>query len=151
WEEVKHAAREERRSGHPAARALEGAGSSCWRRAQFLAVRAELSEAWRPRNAQEQHLIDQMAQWQAVMEFWQDTFTIFTALVARRKGEKNRGGPPWEPPRIADAEALEGAVRMVERFQRLYLRSLRVLQDQRRIGPPVIVRRAAQVNIAQQQ
>jgi hypothetical protein len=99
----------------------------------------------------EGHLIDQMAQWQALMEFWQDTFTIFTALVARRKRGKSQDVPPWEPPRIADAEALQGAARMVERFQRLYLQALRALQDQRRIGPPVIVRRAGQVNIGQQQ
>jgi len=114
-------------------------------------VRAELTDAWRPRHAQEQHLIDQMAQWQALMEFWQDTFTTVTALVARRKRGKSQDAPPWEPPGIADAEALEGAARMAERFQRLYLQVLRALQDQRRINPPVIVRRAARVNIAQQQ
>src|SRR5262249_31573250 len=38
WEEVKQEARAELRSGHRAARALEGYGGySCWPRAQFLA------------------------------------------------------------------------------------------------------------------
>jgi hypothetical protein len=70
WEEVKQAAREELRSGHRAARALEGYGGSCWGRAQFLAVRAELAGAWRPRNQQEQQLIDQLCQFQVLMERW---------------------------------------------------------------------------------
>ena len=62
WEEVKEAARGELRSGHRSARALEGYDGSCWQRAQFLAVRAELTEAWRPRDGQEQQLVDQLAQ-----------------------------------------------------------------------------------------
>src|SRR5215469_5501042 len=53
WEEIKQAAREEVRDGHRAARALEGYGGSCWGRAQFLALHAELAGAWRPRNQQE--------------------------------------------------------------------------------------------------
>jgi hypothetical protein len=39
---------------------------------------------------------------------------------------------------------------MVERCHRIYLRTLKALQDLRR-RTPVIVRRAAQVNIGQQQ
>jgi hypothetical protein len=40
---------------------------------------------------------------------------------------------------------------MVERFSRLYLRTLRELREQRRQAPPVVVRGARQVNIAGQQ
>jgi hypothetical protein len=40
---------------------------------------------------------------------------------------------------------------MVERLHRLYLRTLRALQDQRQLQPAVVVRRAGQVNVAQQQ
>jgi hypothetical protein len=40
---------------------------------------------------------------------------------------------------------------MVERCHRLFLRALRALQDRRRLGPPVLVRRANRVHIAQQQ
>ena len=151
WEEVKQAAREERRSGHRTARALEGVGSSCWDRAQFLAVLSELSEAWRPRNAQEQHLVDQLAQWQMLMEEWQNTLIIYTnspCSGGRRAGKEARCA---DPPRLSDIEAVEQAGVMVERMQRLYLKTLRALQDQRRIRPLVIIRRAAQVNIGHQQ
>jgi hypothetical protein len=41
---------------------------------------------------------------------------------------------------------------MVERFNRLFLRTLRALRDYRRYtGPPVLVQHAGQVNVAQQQ
>jgi hypothetical protein len=40
---------------------------------------------------------------------------------------------------------------MVERFHRLLLRTVRALQDLRRQASPVVVRRAGQVNIGQQQ
>ena len=151
WEEIKQAAREERRSGHRFARVMEGPDNSCWGRAQMLALRTELSEAWRPRNAQEQQLVDQLAQWQTLLEEWQDTLTIYMKLPSsggRRAGKEARC---WEPPRLSDVEAVEQAGVMVERMQRLYLRALRALQDQRRIGPSVIIRRAAQVNIGHQQ
>jgi hypothetical protein len=151
WEEVKQAAREERRNGHCAARAVEGDASSCWQRAQFLAIRAELVEAWRPRDAQERELIDQMAQFQALLERWQETATVLTMLSCRRKRRTPGDRDSAQPPRVSDVEALEEAMGMVERFHRLYLRSLRALQDLRRRGPSVVVRRAAQVNIGQQQ
>jgi hypothetical protein len=151
WEEVKQAARQERQSGHRAARALEAPGHSCWGRAQFLAVCADLTEAWRPRNAQEQHLIDQMAQFQILMERWQETLTAYdmVAGVSRKRRAKLRQAP--ELPRLSESEVVEGSAAMVERFHRLYLRALRALQSLRRVTPPVVIRRATQVNVANQQ
>src|SRR4029450_4391696 len=69
--EIKESARGEARSGHRAARSLESASSTCWGRARFLAICAELSEAWQPRDALEQMLIDQMAVYQAQVWEWQ--------------------------------------------------------------------------------
>jgi hypothetical protein len=54
-------------------------------------------------------------------------------------------------PRVRDAEAVELAAAMVERFHRLYLRALKALQDRRRAGLPVVIRCAGQVNVAAQQ
>jgi hypothetical protein len=149
WEEVKKAARDEVSSGHRAARAVEGRDSHCWTRAGFLAVRAELMVAWRPRNAAEQHLIDQLAQWQTLTWEWLETLAVYSQLPAspgrRTAGRDGDAGPPL----LSDAEAIEHAAGMVERFQLLYLRTLRSLKDLRRL-PPVVVR-AAQVNIGQKQ
>jgi hypothetical protein len=49
--------------------------------------------------------------------------------------------------RLSEAEALERAAEKVERLHRLYLRTLKALQDQRRPRPPVAVRQAEQVNV----
>src|SRR5262249_47268893 len=71
WQQIKNAARDEIRSGHRAARAIEDGGGP-WERARFLAVCAELTEAWRPCNAVEQLLVDQLAQWQVLLWRWQE-------------------------------------------------------------------------------
>jgi hypothetical protein len=149
WEQVKDEARAELRSGHRAARVLEDHGNTCWGRAQFLAVRAELVEAWRPRDGQELQLIDQMAQFQTLMEWWQGTVNAYASIMGT--GGVRRLNENLMHPRVRDAEAVELAARMVERFQGLYLRALKALQDRRRTGPPVVIRRAGQVNVAAQQ
>jgi hypothetical protein len=49
--------------------------------------------------------------------------------------------------RLSEAEALEGAARKVELMHRLYLRTLKALQDQQRPRPAVAVRHTEQVNV----
>jgi hypothetical protein len=151
WEEIKAAAREEVRNGFRAARALDVEDGSCWERAQFLALRAELQEEWRPRNGLERQLIDQLAQHRTLMLRWQELLVAYTGLARFAARQAARGAGTDVPPRLSDAEALDLAARMVERFARLYLRTHRALLDQRRLAPPVIVRRAGQVNIGAQQ
>ncbi|HVS38459.1 MAG TPA: hypothetical protein VMS17_23070, partial [Gemmataceae bacterium] len=56
-----------------------------------------------------------------------------------------------ELPRVYIAEAVDQAAAIVERMHRLYLRTMKALQDRRRGGPPVVVRRAGQVNVGGQQ
>ena len=153
WEEVKQAARDERRSGH---RGVRVAGrDSCWERAQYIALHGELTDAWRPRDGQERLLIDQMAQFQTLMEDWQETLTAYTNIWSRTlKGGKVRGrrrdeDKPPELPRVFIAEAVDQATSMVERMHRLYLQTLKALQDRRR-GAAVVVRRAGQVNFGAQ-
>jgi hypothetical protein len=150
WEEVKQAARSEVASGHRAARSLEGFDSHCWSRAQFLAVRAELKAAWRPRNAAEQLLIDQMAQWQTLA--WQqlERFAGYAGMEPARAGRPEKLNGELELPSLSHAEAVARAADQAERFHHMYLRTLRALQAMRR-RPPVIVRSAEQVNIGHQQ
>jgi len=92
-----------------------------------------------------------MAQVQTLMECWQETLTSYTMAVGGKRRRAGREGPSGEPPRVSQAEAVQGAAAMVELMHNLYLRSLRALQDRRRSSPPVIVRRAGQVNVAAQQ
>ncbi len=150
WEQVKEAARKEVRSGHRAAAALEGYFGSCWGRAQFLAVRAELLASVQPRSAVELQLIDQLAQWQALLWHWQETMAAYAGMVSETVRRRRRDKANAELPRQTAVEALDHAAAMVERFHRLYLRTLKALQEQRR-GAPVLIRHARQVNVAQQQ
>jgi hypothetical protein len=150
WDAVKQAAREEVATGFRAAAALEGYDSCCWGRARFLAVRTMLGEAWRARDAQEWMLIDQMAQWQVLLWRCQETMNAYAVMAARGCKRDTQGGEP-ELPRLSWAEAQERAAREAERLHRLYLRTLRALRDHRRMRTPVVVRRAGQVNIGQQQ
>jgi hypothetical protein len=152
WEGVKQAAREEVATRFRAAAALEGPDSRCWDRARFLAVRAGLGDAWRARDAQEWALIDQLAQWQLLLWRSLETMNTYAALAAKGGKRSNKGSEgEYEPPRLSWAEAQERAAREAERLHRLYLRTLRALQDHRRMRSPVVVRRAGQVNIGQQQ
>jgi hypothetical protein len=151
WQQVKTAARRELQNGHRAARTVESTDRGrCWERAQFHALRAGLEEEWRPWSALERELIDQLAQHRTMLERWQTTLTAWTGLTAEGTRRDEREEDPFEPPRVSNAEALEIAARMVEQFSHLYLRTLRALQDQRRLAAPVVVRRANQVNIAGQ-
>jgi hypothetical protein len=134
WGEVVDAARGEVSSGHRAARALEGAGTDCWDRARFLAVRSELSDAWGPRDADEQHLIDLMAQHQALIWRWQQVAEVYAIVANLSSRGKDKCKWP-EAPRLTTAEALDRAVSLVERYQRLYLQALHALQGLRRRTP----------------
>jgi hypothetical protein len=145
WEEVKGEALAELRSGHRAARAMEGYGSSCWARAQFLAVRRDLLDAWQPGNGVERQLIDMLAQAQTAQLYWMDIFTLRCASNSVKRDEGR-----WQAVTVEDAEAMEQAAAMVERFHAMFLRTLKALRDLRRT-PGVVVQSAGQVNVGQQQ
>jgi hypothetical protein len=150
WEAIKREALEQLRSGHRTAQAMQAADNHPWRRAQFLAIRQELSEEWQPRNGIERQLIDTMALAQSGHLFWLETLTCRSTLESlseKKLGEEAR----WTPPRVSDADAIEQAAAMMDRFNKVFLRSLRALQDLRRYKRPVIVQNVGQVNVGGQQ
>ena len=151
WEEVKQAARSELQTGHRAACVVANpslsSGSSCWPKARFLALRAELLEGWQPRNSVERLLLDTLVQTQTQYEHWLEVLTARTTLQAALEDKDGR----WNPPRVTDSDAIDQAAEMVERFHRLVMRTVRQLQNLRRIPPLIMVQNASQVNVAQQQ
>jgi len=153
WEEIKRAALDEVQTGHRAARAVETANvnNSAWPRAQFLALREELSTEWRPRNGIERQLIDTMAQAQTGYLSWLHTLTMRTDLESVTNDRRHQEEGKWGPPRQSDADALEQAAAMMDRYNRIFLRTLRALCDMRRHSGPVIVQNGGQMNVAQQQ
>jgi hypothetical protein len=142
WGKIEHAAREELQTGHRAATALNHGGQTPWERAQFLALRRALAEEWRPANGIENQLIDTMAIAQASFMYWTQKLAVRTALQSvdgkRLKQDENL----WVGPRLTDAEAMEQAAEMADRFNRMFLRTLRALRDLRRHGGRSLCRRA---------
>jgi hypothetical protein len=146
WEEVKAEALAELRSGHRAAKAMEGYGSNCWARARFLAVRRDLMDAWQPRNGIERQLLDMLAQAQTAQLHWLEILTLRCASNSVQRDEGR-----WQAVTVEDAEAMEQAAGMVERFNAMFLRTLKALRDLRRQVPGVVVQNAGQVNVSGQQ
>ena len=151
WAEIKEAARDELQSGHRAAVAVDAARHSPWSRAQFLAVRDELASEWEPRNGIERVLIDTLAQAHVSYQFWLQMLTYRATVECRVEHEPSTRTRAWKPEGITEAAAVELAGNMVDRFNRLLVRTLRALRDLRRYAPAVIVQNAAQVNVAGQQ
>ena len=150
WASIKAAARNELASGQHVADVMDHL-STPFQRAQFLAIRTALIEEWQPRGGMELMLIDTLATAQASYFYW------LARLHERAEGEVIREDPKlkqagyWQPPRIEAAAALEQAAAMADRFNRLFLRTLRALRDLRRYSPAVVVQHAGQVNVGAQQ
>jgi hypothetical protein len=65
-----------------------------------------------------------------------------------RRGRAYRDG--YEPPRLSEAEAVDRAVAMQDRFQRQFLRLMKCYRDRHRlIGSMTVL--GGQVNVAEQQ
>lgn len=150
WDEVRQAAKDELASGQRAAQAVEFHSDTPWGRARFLAVRSELAEQYHPQNGMERQLIDTMAQAQTAMQFWFER--MMSRANLQRFDDKKLKELGYElPPRIDDTEAIDQAAEMVDRFNKIVLRTLRALRDLRRITPAVLVQNAGQVNVGGQQ
>jgi len=151
WEHLKAAAGDELASGHRAAAAMEW-DAQPWERAQFMALRAAFVDEWQPQGGIERALIDTLAQTHSVYLAWLARLHLLSTLECERDDPKLKRQGYWQPPRVDEAQALERAAMMVDRFNRLFLRSLRALRDYRRYAAPsVLVQHAGQVNVGQQQ
>ena len=150
WQRVKQAARDELLSGHRAARAMEFQGGP-WERAQFLAIRAALMEQWQPQNGGEQLLVDMLAQTYAAYLDWLSQLQVYTLCEASTQSHHIKEHGRYETPRLSTGAAMDQASAMVDRFNRLFLRTLRQLRDLRRYGQQIVINSPGQVNIGQQQ
>jgi hypothetical protein len=153
WEEIKRAALDEVRTGHRAAKAVEDGTFSegTCQRSQNLSMREELTAKRRPRNRNERQLLDTMAQAQAGYLTWLQTLTLRTGLESCTSDRRLKEEGRLQPPRQSDADALDQAAAMMDRYNRIFLRTLRALCDMRRHSNPVIVQNGGQMNVAQQQ
>ena len=149
WNHLKRVAAEHLASGHNAAEALEYR-SRPWDRAQFLALRQAFIDEWQPQGGIELALVDALAQAHTSYLFWLAELHVRSTLEVRRDDPTPFERDYWQPPRMEAGAAIDQAAVMVDRFSRIFLRTLRALRDLRRYGP-VVVHRAGQVNVGQQQ
>ena len=142
WASMKDQARAELESGQRACTVL--GRTEPWERAQYLAVRQSMVEAWQPQGGIELSLVEQMAQSYACWMTWLEDFHYLQRTeVARRRVDDEeavlRFNEQYVPPRVSEVEYADRALQMAERFQRMYLRSLRALRDLRRYGNSVTI------------
>ena len=152
WEQIKAEAVNELASGHRAAIALDPAdGGSPWERARYLAIRGAFAQEWQPRGGIEEALVDTLAQAYCGQLLWLGRLTARSTIEARREDREVQREGFWAPPTVERAAAVAEAAAMVDRFNKLFIRTLRALRDLRRYAPPVIVQNAGQVNVGAQQ
>jgi hypothetical protein len=151
WEDLKREARDELRSGHRAAEAVEGYGADAWQRARFLAIREDLAGDWQPRNGIERQLIDTMAQALTSVLVWQERLAVRASVQPMREGREIDERGTWDTPRVTEHQAIEQAAAMVDRFNRMFLRTLRGLCNLRKVPLAVVVQNAGQVNVGSHQ
>lgn len=112
-----------------------------WQRAQFLVIRRALIDEWQP-TAVEGLLLDIVAHSYVSYLYWAGKVQERGATYPH-KGD----GPPLQ----SVADAIDQAAQMMDRFNRLQMRTIRSLRDLRRSGVVVVAQPGSQVNIGQQQ
>ena len=134
--------------GKAGAFAIEGYDERPMARAEYLAVWLALADGLRPANGAERLLIDGMAQALIMQRHWLKRMVQTESLDTMRRDQPARDG--YEPPRLSEAEAVDRAVAMQDRFQRQFLRLMKCYRDGRRlIGSMTVL--GGQVNVAEQQ
>lgn len=127
---------------------------SPFERAQFSVIREGFKNDWQPRGAVESGLVDMLAQTYVSWQYWLSrSFSIANneATVSEQTAKTRRpydDAGSWQPMRLSYAEQLERAMQMADRFQRMYLRTLRQMRDLRRYASSVVIQNAGQVNVA---
>jgi hypothetical protein len=155
WRNVRAYAQDEIESGHRAAGVVSyGIDFGPLDRARFLEARSALRREWDPLPGSESMLIDMLAQIQTAWEAWLAKHMVQITLGSSTRElerSKIRDQVTWLPERVSDEQAIQMSAAMVDRFNRLYIRTLRALRDLRRMAPSVTVQNAGQVNVGAQQ
>jgi hypothetical protein len=151
WQEMKQSAADELQSGHRAAEAVETSSIRPWERAQFLALRDSLAKDWEPQTGIERLLIDTLAQAYTAQLMWQQRVTLWSTLEPESDHRTIKESGEWKRPRVDVTAAIDEAAKMVDRYNRMVLRTLRALRDLRRYAPSIVVQNAGQVNVGERQ
>jgi hypothetical protein len=151
WRHLKTTAHEQFATGVYAGEPLEEYQQP-WDRARFIALVETFRDEWQPQGGIERALVDMLAQQYTAWQFWLGMLHVRSTIEAQFDEIERSRSRHWQPPRLDAAQAIDQAAMMADRFNRLFLRTLRGLRDYRRYAvPPVVVQHAGQVNVGQQQ
>jgi hypothetical protein len=124
-------------------------------RARYLAVRDSFIDQWKPEGGIDRAMIEMLAQSYNLYLYWSlishaRSTGLCTDLEEKwaQRHDKRRN---WKAPYEMMRQDIEEAHMMAERYNRIFLRTLRQMRDLRRYAPPVIVNNGGQVNVANQQ
>jgi hypothetical protein len=151
WERLKKEAFDELESGHRASLSVTGLHHSPWDLARHLAIRQGMIDDWQPRQGIEMALVETLATAYSQQLFWTERHVNRAAFDAEYETRDIEYKRKWTPTQISISAAEEQAIAMVDRWNRLFMRTLRALRDLRRYAPMVKIEQAGQVNIGQQQ
>lgn len=164
WERAKREGRKEFESGHLAANITFPVGymKGLWNIARYIGVRESFIDDWNPHGGIEVAMVDMLAQSYFQWQFWleqtvkrsetreTETHPDYARWLAQREREFKHNGwidGYWNRPYVSEQQAIEHAVQMADRFNRIFMRTLRQLRDLRRYSP-VTINNPNQVNIA---
>jgi hypothetical protein len=148
WERVKQYARDELESGQRAASVAVGDERPITR-ARFLVLREKYIDEWQPRNILESQMIDTICQAQTIREYWMRLATERVAVECEVEPFSVEYNGKRSERRIDGSESARDARDEAERWDRVFVRSVRALRDLRRYTTPVIVNnQGGQVNVA---
>jgi hypothetical protein len=175
WEDVKDFALADFKTGHFAAELFERTDwqKNVWPRAHFVAIFQGMVDEWKPRGAIEMTMVEVLAVNYFLYRYWVMEHLQRTKSEPRReswdyqewrKGRKvsyEAGGRraeracsgqytegAWDVPYQSEADAIQQAAELADRFRRAYQSQLRSIRDWRRYGAPVVINNWEQVNIA---
>lgn len=165
WEMMKSEAKDEFESGHLATEAMYPVHymRTAWHVASYLGLRESLIAEWQPRGGIELSLIDMLAQAFLQYQHWLKQSVLRTRTEARQeapeytewkkwKRDANKASGWlhgwWDVPYVREQAAVEHAAQMADRWNRIYMRTLRNLRDLRWYSVPVTINNPQQVNIA---
>jgi len=132
-----------------------------WNIARYLGVRESFADEWNPQGGIEIALVDMLTQTWFQWQYWLEETVKRSQTEPRRENYRfvewkqwNKEANPkqwsaghWDIPTVSEQEAITYAVQMADRFNRIFMRTLRQLRDLRRYSP-VTINNPSQVNIA---
>jgi hypothetical protein len=167
WELIKEKARQEFASGHLGSKNIMPRGEmrTPLSVARYIGIRESFLDRSRPPSGVELALVDMLAQSFTQWQYWLEKTVTRSQTPERSEdpeysrwkalqreldpkkwpGERKEG--EWWRPYLSEKQSIEHAAQEAERWNRIFLRTLKQLRDFQRYAP-VLINNASQVNIA---